>query len=393
LSFIDVLALSFLAVGTQYWLAVLVATLLMIRRVRPLDAAEPGGVETLPRVSVVLLVHGNERDLEGPVKKRLEDGRPDIEIVLVTAARDPRILEAVERIRSLDRRVKSVLVDAVPPAWLARPYLMKKGLEESRGEWILFSDAEAEVEPGTLAGAIGYCLKEKVDFLSLVPELRKTNSFLDSVLQVFLRIMLLSERAWLANSDASTAAVGISSFMLVRRDLLQRTAALDKVALEPSEDAALAQVLKKEGGRCRLLNGRGRLKSYYAHTLKEAVNDSMAGVYASLGDCSPSRILIMGLLFMLVELGPYFFFLPIGIRYHEWIGTAAVTIGIVVSVIVCRWIGLSLAAAFYFPVDLLIVIYILFRSGIMGAIQGGIHEDGRFYPSSMLRKGRKFRMA
>ena len=160
--------------------------------------------------------------------------------------------------------------------------------------------------------------------------------------------------------------------------------------LEPSEDVSLAQLVKRSGGRCGLANGRGFVGTHFYGSLREAMVDMEPGVYASLGKFSLSRICLLASLLFLLELGPYFFFLPLGIPYHDWIGTAAVAVGIVVSILICRWFRLPLAAAFYFPVDIFIVFYFIVRAGAVCASRGGIVSWGRFYPTGMLRLGRRF---
>lgn len=268
---------------------------------------------------------------------------------------------------------------------------MQRGLEESGGGWLAFSDADVDVKSGTLEKAVSYCESEGLDFLAVIPGLNRGKSLMDSVSQVLLRVMLITERVWKVDDDESGAAVGSPSLALVRRAVLEEAGGLAELRMEPSEDVALAQMVKASGGRCGILNGRGYVGASFPPRLREMALDSERAIYASLGGFSLARIFWLTLLFFVLEFGPYLFFFPFGIPYHDLIGTAAVSVGIVVSIIICRWTGLPLLAAFYFPIDLFIVVYIMLRAGIVGTAQGGLWWQGDFYPAEMLSMGRKFR--
>lgn len=388
MGFTDVIAIVFLVTGTAYWSLVLYFTIRVIRSVPLLEDMEEER-EVCPSVAVVIPLWNQVEEVERRVRERLREDRPNLEFLLVDGGSSDGTAELIDELAASDDRVRAVHVEEPPGGWLGRVYAMQRGVEEAEAEWYLFSEAGTHVEPGAVDRALSLCEERGLDYLAVVPELYRSSYLLDSIFQVFLRIMLLAERAW-AVEGRGGAAVGSAAFNLVSAGALERAGGLGRLRLEPSEDVALAQSIKESGGRCWLSNGRGLVGVHFHHSLREAIVESEPGVYASMGGFSLARICLLALLLLLLELGPYFFFLPLGIPYHEWIGTAAVILGIVVSVLVCRWIKLPLGAAFFFPVDIVVVIYLIIRAGVVCTLRGGIWSWGAFYPTEMLRLGRRF---
>jgi glycosyltransferase involved in cell wall biosynthesis len=389
MSFLDIIAIVFLATGTVYWSLVLYFTIRVIRSVPLLE--EIGEIESgaSEPVAVIIPTWNQAEDVEGRVRERLREDRPNLEFVLVDGGSSDGTAELIDELAASDGRVKAVHVEETPGGWLGKIYAMQRGVEESEAEWYIFSDADSHFEPGAVDRALALCEERKLDYLAVVPELYPSSYLLDSIFQVFLRIMLLAERAWAVEENGG-AAVGSAPFNLVRADALERAGGLAEIRLEPSEDVALAQMIKGAGGRCWLANGRGFVGVHFHRSLRETMVESEPGVYTSMGNFSLARICFFALLLLLLELGPYFFFLPLGIPYHDWIGTAAVILGIIVSILVCRWIKLPLGAAFFFPVDIVVVIYLIIRAGVVCSLRGGIWSWGSFYPTEMLRLGRRF---
>ncbi len=385
-----ILILAWMVAGCAYWLAVLYLTIRITWKTPLLEAEQVPEREEWPKVSVIVTAHDGEENMRGSVAARLQDGYPDLEFILVDDRSSDATPRLMDELAAKDERVKTIHIHEVPGGWLAKVYAMQRGIEESSGEWLAFSDADASVNPGAMARAVSYCDSEQLDFLAVIPELYRSKTLTDSVSQVMLRIMLLAERVWKVEDANSSAAVGSPSFALVRRALLEEAGGFTELRMEPSQDEALARSVKAAGGRSGVVNGRGYVGSVFYRSLREAAVDMERSVYTSLGNFNLMRVFFLALLFFALEFGPYLFFSPLGIPYHDIFGTVAVALGIVVSIIICRWMRLPLAAAFFFPVDLLIVTYSILRAGIVVALQGGLWWQDAFYSNEMLRMGRRF---
>jgi cellulose synthase/poly-beta-1,6-N-acetylglucosamine synthase-like glycosyltransferase len=388
---LDLLIIAWMAAGCIYWLVVLWLTVRIVRMTPLLEKLPDPRREEWPRVSVIVPLRDEAEHVKGPVSGRLAEDYPGMELILVDDRSTDGTAELVDSLAASDARVRAVHVEELPGGWIGKAHALQRGVEESGWEWLAFSDADTDVKPGTLRKAVAYCEGEGLDHLAVIPGLYRGKSLVDSVSQVLLRVMLITERVWKAGDVKSGAAVGSPSLALVRRAALEKESGLADLRMEPSEDVALAQMIKASGGRSGVVNGRGLVGASFPPKMRDMAQDMEMGIYASLGGFNLARIFWLTLLFFALEFGPYLFFFPFGIPYHDLIGTFAVSIGIVVSIIICRWMGLPLMAAFYFPIDLFIVVFILLRAGIVGTAQGGLWWKGDFYPTEMLAMGRRFR--
>ena len=125
----------------------------------------------------------------------------------------------------------------------------------------------------------------------------------------------------------------------------------------------------KASGRLKVLNGsrlRGRLLSPAARMAL----DSKRAIYASWASSAWRRIFWLNPAVLRPGVRPLPVLLSLRHPLHDLIGTAAVFVGIVVSIIICRWSRDCPAAAFTSPCDLFIVVYIMLKGGNRGSGAG-----------------------
>ncbi len=387
---LDLLIIAWMAAGCIYWLVVLYLTIRIIVSIPLMEKMAEPRRDEWPGVSVIVPLRDEADDASDQLAGRMEEDYPYLDFVLVDDRSTDGTASLVDEMAASHARVKAVHIDDLPGGWLGKVYAMQRGVEESSGEWLAFSDADTTVARGTLAKAVDYCEREGLDHLAVIPGLYRGKSLQDSVSQVLLRVMLIAERVWKVDDEKNRAAVGSPSLALVRRTSLVKAGGLADLRMEPSEDVAIAQMIKAAGGRSGVVNGRGYVGASFYRSLREMAVGLERGVYASLGNFSFARVVWLSLLFFALEFGPYLFFFPFDIPHHDLIGTAVVSLGIIVSILICRWMGLPLLAAFYFPIDLVIVTYMFLRAGVVCAVQGGFWWRGTFYSREMLSMGRRF---
>ncbi len=388
---LDILIASWMAAGCIYWLAVLILTIRAVRAIPLLERTPDPEREEWPSVSVVIALHNDAENIEEAVAGLLEDGYPGLELVLVDQRSADGTPELIDSLAASDDRVKAVHAEDVPGGWLARVYAMQRGIEESSGEWVAFTSPVARVKPGAIARAIDHCEARRLDYLAVIPGLYRRRPFLDSISQVLLRLMLIMEKAWRAAREDASVTIGSPSLSLARRSVLESAGGLAEVRMDPSEDISFVYLIRSAGARCGAVNGRGYVDSRFSRSLRDEAEEMERGVWASLGAFSLARVFRLTLLFFALEFGPYLFFIPMGIPHGTLIGTFTVTLSMIVSLIVCKWLRIPLAAASFFPVDLLVVTFMMLRAGVVCARRGGISWQGEFYSTEMLRMGLRSR--
>src|ERR1700686_3838671 len=102
-------------------------------------ALPPGGA---PLVSVIFAARDEAEKLPGAIATLLAQDYPRFEVVAVndrSQDRTPAILHEFERARP---NLKVIDIADLPPGWLGKQHALVAGFEQSKGEWLVFTDAD-----------------------------------------------------------------------------------------------------------------------------------------------------------------------------------------------------------------------------------------------------------
>ena len=408
--------------GSVYWLGNLLLALRVVRSVRVLGGARLRQPESWPAVSLIIPACNEVEAIEAALRSRLADDYPALEIVLVDDRSTDGTGAIVDQLAAEDARIRVVHVHELPAGWVGKPHALLRGTELATGEWLLFSDADVHVAPGTLRRAIAYARAHRLDHLALVPELWPAGFWLDVVLATFVRSLALGARLWAIPDPRSTAAFGVGAFNLVRRSAYEHTPGFEWLRLEIVEDAALGQMLKHAGARSAVLNGRGLLGLRWYESVAAMARGAEKSVFGALGRFSFLRLAAGCAAFLLLELAPFvsatlaaivasFGAGAIETRLLGVLCASGVAFACVAQLTLWIWInGLRggtqrtaaargilpatrrVLAALLFPLGALIAVGIGLRAGWLAVRRGGLLWRGTLYPTDLLKPGARFRL-
>ena len=200
---------AFAALGFAYW-AVQLLSVLKLRQLpsvadMPLDDDSTGW----PTVSVIMTARDEEAELEQALRSRQDDDYPALELIVVDDRSSDRTGEIADELAAQDSRLKVVHNEYLPEGWLGKVYAMSRGLAVAGGEWVLFSDADVRVKPGTLKRVMGYTARNGLDHLAVYPDMDLTSPVLDNVVTASSRMGLAMAFVWKASDSGSKAAVWV----------------------------------------------------------------------------------------------------------------------------------------------------------------------------------------
>ena len=246
---------SYVVLGLAYWLYSLVAVIRVVRTVPRLASLTPRDDGRWPRVSHIVPACNEADQLGTAVRSRLEEGYPDAEFLLVNDRSTDDTGVLCDRFAATDARVRVLHIDDLPPHWLGKVHALHRGTRLATGDWLLFSDADVHLRPGTLRRAITYCEQHGLDHLAVFPDIWRGTRMLDITLAMFLRLSCLAIRPRALADPRSRAAIGCGAFNLVRRSAFARTPGFEGLRLDVVDDVALGQMLKQHGARSGVMNG------------------------------------------------------------------------------------------------------------------------------------------
>jgi glycosyltransferase involved in cell wall biosynthesis len=204
------------------------------------EAVIAGCIESLalqPEIAEILVVNDQSTDKTADVVRGLIPGIPCL-----------RLLETQE----------------VPSGWVGKNNAVFLGAREGKSSWLLFTDADAELQPGAAARALQIAKETNAALLSFSPE-QVMQSWYEKALIPFVYSRLAKHFSYDdVNNPTSPAAAANGQFLMIQRDAYNSIGGNASVASEVLEDVALAKRAKAAGFRLWFASGQGivRVRMY-----------------------------------------------------------------------------------------------------------------------------------
>jgi chlorobactene glucosyltransferase len=234
------------------WLLLtLLAPLLMLRRQRISKFSPPSAAES-PLVSVIVPARNEAVNISVCVASLLNSVYPRVEIIVVD---DGSIDGTDDIVRILvdhsDGRVRLVEGDPLPDGWLGKPWACWQGVQQAKGDLLLFTDADTRHEDVLLGHAVGALQQRGADMVSLLPRQLMVTFWERIVLPQIFTILFMRyhdlDRVNRTRNPRDVIANG--QFILIRREAYDEAGGHKALRREVVEDQRLAQRLIENGRR------------------------------------------------------------------------------------------------------------------------------------------------
>ncbi len=300
------LATALAACLALYWTSLL---LRIVARPDPLPALRPRVGDSAESLSVsILLAVRNETDriLVASIESLLAQDYPRFEVIAVDDHSEDDSAAVMKSLAAKNPRLR--VLEAAAGARGKREALAQAA-RKAEGTWILFTDADAILEPDALARGMALAGRERVDALSLLPE-TVTVSFWEQV--------ALAATAWLAyegpalrRCNEDTAPVGLAAagpYFLVRREAYRAVGGYEALRENVLLDVSLARKLRAAGFRYRYFASGSAVETRMYRSLEEIWRGFGKNAFVAVGGRLPLVLAAASLVVVLVV-----FPLPLGI--------------------------------------------------------------------------------
>jgi len=359
------------------------------RLVRTLDVLKPNGPAEWPRVSIVSTACNEAGKIEGAVKSKLESDYPDFELILVDDRSTDGTAEIIDRIARSDGRIKALHIDKLPDGWLGKPHALARGVELADGDWYLFSDADVVFSRDVIRKAVALCMERGFDQLGILPNMWMGKFILNILLATFVRLYSLVGAFWGLNIPRVETFTGVGAFNLVRRSAFERTAGFQWLRLDIADDVALGKMVRRSGGKTWVANGTRDLRVEWYASIREMAVGLERGFFATMGNFSLWRTVFFATLFLIIELFPFFGLVLFPVGWLKAVCALMILLALANAVGMSMWFGGPVLPAIFFPIGSLIFAGMMVRAGWAGRRRGGIVWRGTFYPSRVMKGGRR----
>lgn len=367
-----------IAVGTA------VASLVVLprmRRIGRLRASEAPLAPNRPRVAVVVAAKDEVKTLGPALSTLLEQADERLRIVVVNDRSTDGTGALLDSLASNKRFLTVVHVEALPNGWLGKNHALAQGVaaatsESSPPEFLLFTDADVSFVPGGLRGAVDHAVGHGLDHLAGAPHVELASWPLAGQVATFGVLFGLFTRPWSVANPRSSAYVGIGALNLVRRTAYEAAGGHAAIAMRIDDDLRLGRAIKLAGGRSDFaIAGDIASLTWYSSLpamLRGLHKNAFAAIDFRMALCIGATLFI-GAAF----LAPFVLALaPTG-----WIDVApiermllgfAAALHILGAYESARSAGLPGSSALFFPVGLVLFLFVLWRSALGAIITGRV---------------------
>lgn len=200
-----------------------------------------------PTVSIIVPARNEEACLGACLDSLLAQKDVEFEVIVVDDASTDR----THAIADSFRQVRVISAPPLPSNSSGKCNAAQAGADQARGEWLLFTDADTVHFPGSLARALQEAREHHADLLSYSPRQEVHGLLQRALMTVVFAELASTYRPSEVCDPASPAAAANGQFLLVRREAYDRVGGHAAVAPTLLEDVALAQAVKRGGGRLR----------------------------------------------------------------------------------------------------------------------------------------------
>lgn len=361
----------------------LVAVIYRFSHLRPQlrDYPAPSGG---PLVSVIIPARNEAENIETCVRSVLATSYGAIEVIAVDDRSTDGTSELLDRLaRSAEARGRMRVVrgEELPPGWFGKPWAIEQGYRLSRGELLLFTDADTYHAPELLSRTVACLEAERVALVSVLSR-QAMESFWERVAQPHVLFALASRAGNVQRINRTRTvwnAVASGQYILTTRTAYETAGRHAAVRDTVVEDLALAQTYVRHGLDIFLVHGVEYMTTRMYRNLGGIIEGWCKNLAMGVPQMFPPVPLIRRAAPWTMWIPSLAWILPPalwGAYGWDWAAvTTALSVGIWMAV--NRGVEAPMRYALLYPLGAALVAYIMLRSAWRGP--GKVEWRGRIY--------------
>jgi GT2 family glycosyltransferase len=350
-----------------------------------LSDVNPIACRDAPLISIIFAARDEAEKLPAAIETLLAQDYPRFEVVAVndrSSDQTPLILRKCER---SGRNLIVTDIVSLPHGWLGKPHALVAGFEKSRGDWLVFTDADVHFERGVLSHAIALAKLRQWDHLTLLTSVEMRGFWETAAISYFGLGFVFGNEPWLAANPRSARYVGVGAFQLVRRAAYEKSGGHSRLRMDVIEDMKLGKLMKMAGFRSGVAVAQDMVHVRWHSGIHNVIRGVTKNMFAAV-HYNPFFAVAAMLLSVTMSVLPFF-----GLVFCR--GWAQIFAGIAAGAAVLihgAMIWSTDASPLYgltHPVGAMVFCWMIGRSAIATLWRGGVVWRDTFYPLEELRKG------
>ncbi len=338
-----------------------------------------------PFVSVIFAARDEAEKLPGAIQTMLVLDYSNFEIVAVDDRSQDQTATILDECARGNPRLTIIHIADLPAGWLGKPHALVAGVEQSRGEWLVFTDADVHFAPDVLRRAVALAMEQRWDHLTLLAGVEMRGFWEITAISYFQLGFVFGNEPWKASNPHSGRYVGVGAFQLVRRTAYEACGGHRRLRMDVIEDMKLGKLIKMAGLRSGVAVAQDEVRVRWHSGVHGVIRGVTKNFFAA---CHYSAMFALSAILLTLSLSVLPFF---GAVFATgWVRALAATAALAAIVIHAGAISRARVSPLYgltHPIGALLFCWMLARSAIAILWRGGVVWRDTFYPLDELRKG------
>jgi glycosyltransferase involved in cell wall biosynthesis len=214
--------------------------------------------DMLPSVSVLIPTRNEAKNIGACLRGALTQDHPKYEVIVVDDSSTDATLQIAQNAAANTQRLRVFRGRPVAPHWFGKTYGQYQAAQVSRGQYLLFLDADVVLDRRALSYMVTAAKKTGAGILSILP-LQVKQGFWEGLLGPFkyFHLFLFFPTYAMDWPWEAMAAYANGQCMLIERETYRKIGGHSGASETLREGADMAQLIKRKGGKIRLLSGSG----------------------------------------------------------------------------------------------------------------------------------------
>ena len=341
-------------------------------------------LNTKDLISILIPARNEEDIIESTIRSILKQNYQNFELIILNDNSTDQTKNIVEKLSMKNSQINLIDGAKLPQGWLGKNWACHQLSKQSKGKYILFIDADTQIDKNTLSDALSVIKQDNIDLLSLVPN-RDTILIADNamkkIISWFIVCWLPMKLALSLNAPFLSATFG--QFMLFKKSSFNSIGGFESIKDNPVDDFQLGRNIKRNKLRWILYDGAKRISTRTYKTNKDFISGYSKNIFPAVGYSISVFVSIFSILlsFVLFSTIPMILYL-IGMEQSTEFIILSITLLILLilswTIVTIRF-NYSMVTPFSFPILISLILLLAARS----------FTDNMFYSSTW--KDRKYK--
>ena len=258
-------------------------------------------------VSVCIPCRNEESNIAEVVRCVLNSGHERLEVLVYDDESTDRTDEILRTLAAEDHRVRAVEAVSLPTGWVGKQHACSRLANASRGDWLLFIDADVRLESDAIGRALAFAHQTRAGLVSTFPR-QITGTLGEALIVPMIFYILIGYLPFksMRRTLSTSASAGCGQFILAERQAYFESGGHAAIRDSMHDGVKLPRLFRKAGHRTDLFDGttvcRVRMYTGFTQTWRGFTKNAYEGL-GSIG-----LLVFLTLLHLAVHIVPWILF-------------------------------------------------------------------------------------